>query len=74
MARLWRSGGEGKGYGYFKKKLVGYYHANFDASRKRYGELMADPAEVERILQAGALKAREYAAPVIKRVRYAVGL
>ena len=70
----WRSGGEGKGYGSFKKKLVGYYHANFDAPRRRYAELMADPAEVERILQAGSLKARAYAAPVIQRVRHAVGL
>ena len=70
----WRAGGEKKGYGYFKGRLLEYYHANFDGPRKRYAELSADPAEVERILQAGALKARAYAAPVIQRVRQAVGL
>jgi tryptophanyl-tRNA synthetase len=68
----WRAGG--KGYGHFKAKLIEYYHASFDAPRKRYAELAADPAEVERILQTGAHKARELAAPVIKRVREAVGL
>lgn len=70
----WRAGGKDKGYGYFKGRLIEYYHATFDGPRKRYAELSADPAEVERILQAGALKARAYAAPVIKRVREAVGL
>ncbi len=68
----WRAGG--KGYGDFKKLLLETFHATFDGPRKRYAELTADPAEVERVLQAGALKARGYAAPVIKRVRDAVGL
>ncbi len=68
----WNTGG--KGYGHFKGKLLEYYHASFDGPRKVYAELAANPDEVEKILTAGALKAREYAAPVIKRVRAAVGL
>ncbi|MCC6335203.1 MAG: tryptophan--tRNA ligase [Myxococcales bacterium] len=71
----WRSGGDPKkGYGYFKGALLDGFKATFDGPRKRYAELLADPAEVERILKAGADKARAYAAPVIGRVRAAVGL
>ena len=68
----WKAGG--KGYGHFKGKLIEHYHAAFDGPRKVYAELAANPDEVEKILQAGAEKARAYAAPVIKRVRAAVGL
>lgn len=68
----WKAGG--KGYGDFKKELIGYYHATFDGPRKLYAELAANPDEVEKILMAGAEKARGYAAPVMKRVRDAVGL
>jgi tryptophanyl-tRNA synthetase len=71
----WRAGGDPKkGYGYFKGVLLEGYHATFDAPRRRYAELMKDPGEVERILQAGARQARAFAAPVIARVRQAVGL
>ncbi|MBX7115976.1 MAG: tryptophan--tRNA ligase [Myxococcaceae bacterium] len=70
--RTWREGGQG--YGHYKGKLLGYYHAAFDAPRKRYAELCADPAGVEAVLKQGAEKARAYAAPVIAAVRAAVGL
>jgi tryptophanyl-tRNA synthetase len=68
----WRAGGQG--YGHFKGKLIEAYHTTFDGPRKRYDELAADPAEVERLLKKGAEKARAIAAPVISRVRQAVGL
>jgi tryptophanyl-tRNA synthetase len=68
----WRGGG--KGYGHFKGKLLEYFHTAFDGPRQLYAELAANPDEVEKILLAGAEKARGYAAPVIKRVRDAVGL
>lgn len=73
----WRAaGGEPKthGYGAFKQALLDAYHVTFDPARKRYGELMNDRAELERLLKIGADKARTYAAPVISRVRGAVGL
>lgn len=69
----WRQGGT-MGYGDFKKKLLEWYHGHFDVARKRYAELSADPAEVERQLKVGAEKARALAAPVVERVRRAVGL
>ena len=42
--------------------------------RARREELLKDPAEVERILKRGAEKARGYAAPLMDKVRQAVGL
>ncbi|MHB8875428.1 MAG: tryptophan--tRNA ligase [Myxococcaceae bacterium] len=68
----WKAGGTG--YGDYKKKLLELFHATFDGPRKRREELLADPGELERILQDGALRARELARPTIDAVRRAVGL
>jgi tryptophanyl-tRNA synthetase len=68
----WRAGG--KGYGEYKKLLVDAFHNTFGPARKRREELLADPGELERILQDGARRARETAAPLMERVRRAVGL
>ncbi len=72
----WKTGGapETHGYGAFKKLLLDGYVQTFTEPRKRYAELMNDRAELERLLAQGAEKARGYAAPVIARVRHAVGL
>jgi tryptophanyl-tRNA synthetase len=40
----------------------------------RFAELMADPAEVQRTLAAGAERATSYAAPVLERAQRAVGI
>ena len=64
----------GVGYGDMKKKLFEYYLATFGEARDRYEELKNDPAEVDRILAAGADKARETAAPLMDEVRRAVGM
>jgi tryptophanyl-tRNA synthetase len=64
----------GTGYGDMKKRLFEYFLATFGAARTRYEELKSDPAEVERILAAGAEKARETAAPLMAEVRKAVGI
>jgi tryptophanyl-tRNA synthetase len=64
----------GVGYGDMKKRLFEYYLQTFGAARSRYEELRSDPAEVERILVAGAEKARETAAPLAEEVRRAVGI
>lgn len=42
--------------------------------RDRYDALMANPDQIEDILQAGARKAREHAGPLMARLRDAVGL
>jgi len=70
--RAWLSGG--RGYGDFKKTLLAGFHAAFDGPRARYLALEAEPAEVERILEDGAARARALAAPIISGVRKAVGL
>ena len=70
--RAWRAGG--RGYGDFKKTLLAGFHSAFDGARARYRELEAEPAEVERILLDGAVRARALAAPVMANVRRAVGL
>ncbi|MFP2932528.1 tryptophan--tRNA ligase [Pyxidicoccus sp. 3LG] len=68
----WRAGG--KGYGDYKKKLLEAYHATFGPARQRYSELVADPGEVERILQDGANRARQEATRLMDKVRRAVGI
>ena len=64
----------GVGYGDMKKRLFEFFLETFGDARARYDELMADPAEVERILLAGADKARETVAPLMDDVREAVGI
>ncbi|MBL8950786.1 MAG: tryptophan--tRNA ligase [Myxococcaceae bacterium] len=68
----WRAGG--LGYGKYKDMLIEQYKATFDGPRKRYAELMADPAQIEVVLKDGAERARAISAPVVARVRKAVGL
>jgi len=64
----------GVGYGDMKKKLFEYFLATFGEARVRYDELMANPTEVERILLAGAQRARETVAPLMDDCRSAVGI
>ncbi|MGJ8697893.1 MAG: tryptophan--tRNA ligase [Verrucomicrobiaceae bacterium] len=64
----------GCGYGDFKKRLWEAYWDYFAPMRERRAELVADPAQVDAILNAGAEKAREEAHQVLTRVRKAVGL
>jgi tryptophanyl-tRNA synthetase len=75
FARLdasWKAGG--KGYAEYKKILLEYFHATFDAARQRRKELRRDLAEVERILADGARRAREIATPIMEQVRRAAGI
>jgi tryptophanyl-tRNA synthetase len=72
IERTWKEGG--KGYGEYKQKLLEYFHAAFDAPRRKREELLRDPGELERVLEDGARRARELAAPIMERVRKAVGL
>lgn len=67
----WRAGGTG--YGHFKELLIEGYRSTFAPARARYAELAKNPQEVEAILMEGAERARAFAAPVMRRVRKAVG-
>ena len=68
-------GGEGApGYGHLKQRLIAAFDETFGEARTRREELLADPAEVDRILAAGAEKARERARDVRDRALAACGL
>ena len=64
----------GIGYGELKKRLADAYWDYFAPMRARRLEVLADPGYVDRVLAAGAQRAREEAAKVLDRVRHAVGL
>ncbi|MFT4539074.1 MAG: tryptophanyl-tRNA synthetase [Planctomycetota bacterium] len=70
-----RSGGDGApGYGHLKQRLIEGIDEHFADARARRTELLADPAELDRILANGALKARERAAQTRDRALKACGL
>ncbi len=64
----------GKGYGHYKQRLAELFFEKFGEARARRRELEKDPEKVEAILAQGAERARECAAPVMKRIREAVGI
>jgi tryptophanyl-tRNA synthetase len=64
----------GIGYGDFKKRLADAYWDFFAPMRQRRAEILADAGFVDRVLAAGAERAREESAKVLGRVRRAVGL
>lgn len=64
----------GVGYGDFKKRLLEAYLERFEPMRVRRDEILADPGYIDEVLASGAERARAAAAPVIDRVRRAVGL
>ena len=72
MAANFRAGGYG--YGHAKKALLAAYKRMFDPFKARRDELEKDPDALEDILREGAKKARAAAAPVMEKVRRAVGL
>ncbi len=64
----------GTGYGEMKKRLYGYFMETFGTARERYAELIAETGELEGILADGAERARAAMAPLMDRVRRAVGV
>jgi tryptophanyl-tRNA synthetase len=63
----------GVGYGEVKDDLADRLIDLFDGPRARYEELMADRAQIDAVLDAGAETARALAGPVLARLRAAVG-
>lgn len=72
--RVRRGGPGAPGYGHIKVALVEGMENYFAAARARREELLGDPAEVERILERGAEKARARAVAVRDRALKACGL
>ncbi len=65
---------DGIAWGEAKKQLFTLINEELMAAREHYNELIAKPAEIERILQQGAEKAREYSRPLLHKLRKAVGI
>jgi tryptophanyl-tRNA synthetase len=65
---------EGSGYGAFKKAVAEAVIEYLTPVRERYQELRADESELERILEAGADKARAIASDTLADVREAMGV
>lgn len=63
----------GQGFGAFKPALADLAVAKLAPVVDEYNRLMGDPAEIDRILEAGAERAREVAAPVIAEAKKMVG-
>ncbi len=64
----------GLAWGEAKQQLVALIDSHIGPMRARYEALMANPAELEATLQAGAARARALAGPALQRLREAVGL
>ncbi len=64
----------GTGYGTIKKKVFEWFLETFGDARRRFDELKADSASVERILADGADQARQAIAPLMETVRRTVGI
>lgn len=68
------AGYQGRGYGDLKKDLAELVESVFSPIRERTNELLADPAELDRILAAAAARANEVASATVTRVYRAMGL
>jgi len=64
----------GVGYAEAKQALFEALESVVRGPRERYRELLADPGEIERVLDAGAAVARARADATLARMRSAVGL
>lgn len=64
----------GIAWGEAKQRLFEKINGELAEPRARYEALMEDPAQIERVLQRGAERARDYAGPFIARLRQAVGI
>lgn len=64
----------GAGWGQFKPALADLAVARLGPISLEMRRLMADKAEIERILRGGSEKAREIASPVLERTYEIVGL
>jgi tryptophanyl-tRNA synthetase len=63
----------GQGFGVFKPKLADLAVAKLSPIGAEMRRLLADPAEIDRVLAAGAERARAVAEPVMAEVRKLVG-
>jgi len=65
---------EGKGYGDLKKAVVDAVLATIQPIRRRFEEIMADPADIDAVLAGGAQRARAIASRTLARAKEAMGV
>ena len=65
---------DGGGYGAFKLAVAEAVIELLRPIQDRYAELAEDPAEVHRVLEEGAERARAVAVPTLERAKQAMGL
>ncbi|MDP3707833.1 MAG: tryptophan--tRNA ligase [Polaromonas sp.] len=73
-AALRQAYADGIAWGDAKQLLFERIEQEVAPMRERYQALLNDPAHIEALLQAGAEKARKVATPLMRELRYAVGL
>jgi len=64
----------GIGWGEAKKQLFELINTQIKEPRAKYDALMQDGAHIEKVLKAGAEKARAVSVPLLKELRKAVGI
>lgn len=64
----------GIAWGEAKQQLFELVNGELREARERYNALMDDPGYIESVLQRGAERARAYSAPLLQKVREAVGI
>jgi tryptophanyl-tRNA synthetase len=65
---------EGIAWGEAKKQLFDLINEQVGGAREKYEALLAKPAAIEEILQAGAVKARSHSKPFLEKIRSAIGI
>lgn len=74
IAQMRQAFADGIAWGEAKKQLGALINEQIGEARDRYDALMANPAEIEQALQAGAEKARAEAKRLLADVKHAVGI
>jgi tryptophanyl-tRNA synthetase len=64
----------GQGYGHLKNDVAEAVIEHLAPIRERHAALMADPAELDRLMALGAQRARAIAAPVLAEAKRRMGL
>lgn len=65
---------DGIAWGEAKQQLFEYLNDHLRPLRAEYERLVEDPGHIERVLQAGALRARERSVPLMQQIRAAIGI
>lgn len=74
ISRMREEFANGIAWGEAKKQLFEMIDEELAPARERYLELMDDPGHIETVLKRGAERAREQSAPLMAKIREAVGI